>query len=85
MADDPVRAENGASGIVPSAAEIWAMAQQIINRPTIGTDNSRTGNSNSTRVQRPQSSSSEVELTSNKAGLGKGITKTIAWETSTAR
>jgi hypothetical protein len=78
------RAENGASGIVPSAAEMWAMAQQILNRSANGTENSRTGNSNATHLERPQSSSSEVELTSNKAGLKQGITKTMAWETSTA-
>lgn len=82
--DFSLRAENGASGIVPSAAEMWAMAQQILNRSANGTDNSRTGNSNATRLERPQSSSSEVELTSSKAGLEQGITKTMAWETSTA-
>lgn len=63
---------------------MWAMAQQILNRSANGTENSRTGNSNATHLERPQSSSSEVELTSNKAGLEQGITKTMAWETSTA-
>lgn len=60
------------------------MAQQMLNRSVNSTDDSRSGNSNSTRVERLQSSSSEDELTSNKAGLGQGITRTIAWETSTA-
>lgn len=60
------------------------MAQQILNRPANGTDNSRNGNCNSTHLDRPHSSSSEIELTSNKAGLGQGITKTVAWETITA-
>jgi hypothetical protein len=78
------RAENGASGIVPSAAEMWAMAQQILNRSVNGTENSRTGNSNAHHLERSQSSSLEVELMSNKAGLERGITKTIARETSTA-
>ena len=59
------------------------MAQQMLNRSANGTDNSRTRNSNATRLERPQSSSSEVELTSSKAGLEQGITKTMAWETST--
>jgi len=60
------------------------MAQQILNRPVDGTNNSRTGNSNVIRSERPQSSSSEIELTSDKARPGQGITKTLAWETSTA-
>lgn len=67
---------------------MWAMGQQIMGRSQSGTGNSRsghtrTGHSSHIQSARPQSSSSEVELTSNKAGLGQGITKTIAWETST--
>jgi len=80
-------AENGASGIVPSAAEMWAMLQQMVNRSSrMGTTASRSGNnrtaiSSNNKSERRQSSSSEVELTRNKAGLG-GITKTVGWETS---
>jgi hypothetical protein len=59
------------------------MAQQMMNRSPNVTGNSRTGNSNHTHLERPQSASSELELISNKAKLGQGITKTIAWETST--
>jgi hypothetical protein len=58
------------------------MAQQMMNRSPNVTGNSRTGNSNHTHLERLQSASSELELTSNKAKLGQGITKTMAWETS---
>lgn len=54
---------------------MWAIAQQMLSRSP-----NATGNSNHTHPERPQSSSSEVELTSTKAGHGQGITKTMAWE-----
>lgn len=82
-ADHLRSAENGASGIVPSAAEMWAMAQQMVNRSPGDTGFSNTGASTHNRPERPQSSSSEVELTNNKADVGQGIVKTIKWETST--
>lgn len=78
-------AENGASGIVPSAAEMWAMLQQMVNRSSSTvlsrSGNTRTAISSHNKSDRPPSSSSEVELTLNKAGLG-GITKTVEWETN---
>jgi hypothetical protein len=63
------------------------MLQQMVNRSSsMGTVISRSGHtrtaiSSHNKSDRPPSSSSEVELTRNKAGLG-GITKTIGWETS---
>lgn len=60
------------------------MAQQIVHhRSASNTGKSRTANSNLSPPERPASSSSEIELTKNKAGLGHGITKTMAWETVT--
>lgn len=60
------------------------MGQQIIhNRSASGTGKSRTASSNPNLPERPPSSSSEIELTKNQGGLGQGITKTMAWETST--
>jgi hypothetical protein len=61
------------------------MTQQLVNRTPSGTANSRSayGSQSHTQLERPQSSSSKVELTQNKAGLDQSITKTTAWKTST--
>jgi hypothetical protein len=62
------------------------MLQQMVNRSSsMGTALSRSGHtrtaiSSHDKLERPPSSSSEVELTRNKGGFG-GITKTIGWET----
>jgi hypothetical protein len=61
------------------------MTQQLVNRTPSGTANSRSayGSQSHAQLERPQSSSSKVEPTQNKADLGQGITKTTAWKTST--
>ena len=60
------------------------MAQQIVHyRSASNTGKSRTADSNPNIPACPASSSSEIELTKNQAGFGQGITKTMAWETST--
>lgn len=61
------------------------MLQQMVNRSSSTvlsrSGNTRTAISSHNKSDRPPSSSSEVELTLNKAGLG-GITKTVEWETN---
>lgn len=85
-------AENGASGIVPSAAEMWNLAQQVRSARTNATSSDGYGTRSQTfdrsRVHGAPVSraSSDVELTGGDdkgefAASGK-IVKTTAWETA---
>lgn len=74
-------AENGASGIVPSTAEMWALAQQIMRRTDTTITKSSGNNSRPTRETR-SSHGSEQELQRVCTEQEKGITKTVEWETA---
>ncbi|KAH9824598.1 G-protein-coupled receptor [Teratosphaeria destructans] len=80
-------AENGASGICPSAAEMWSLAQRLRRGHGTGTSQDRSvyvGSGHKGTGASPPSNSSDVELTGeiNDEPIGMGIVRTTAWETA---
>jgi hypothetical protein len=78
-------AENGTLGIVPSAAEMWGLAQQIRHKTTTGGSRSGGLSGKGGTHKSPPSNSSDAELTGagREGRFRKGtILKTTVFETS---
>lgn len=81
-------AENGASGLVPSAAEMWSLAKQVRSARSNPSNSANTGTFEHSRAREAPASrgSSDIELTGGDkkeefSAVGK-IFKTTEWETA---